>query len=57
MSLCWGDTWTNMIQPSKALPSLGIAKLGVRILWDVCNGILWTGFIILASILMWTYLF
>ena len=58
MSLCWGDTWTNMIQPFWALPALGIAKLGVRDIMGYCVMVfLWTGIIILASILMWTYIF
>ena len=30
MTIAYGDSWTNMIQPFWALPALGIAKLGAR---------------------------
>ena len=30
MALCWGDSWTNQIQPFWALTILAIAGLGVR---------------------------
>ena len=36
MSLCWGDTWTNMIQPFWALPALGIAGLGAKDIMGYC---------------------
>ncbi|MGF6905727.1 short-chain fatty acid transporter [Fusobacterium sp. PH5-44] len=58
MSLCWGDTWTNMIQPFWALPALGIAKLGVRDIMGYCVMVfLWSGVVIFASILAWTFIF
>lgn len=58
MSLCWGDTWTNMIQPFWALPALGIAKLGVRDIMGFCVIVtLWSGVVISASMLIWTFCF
>lgn len=57
-ALCWGDTWTNMIQPFWALPILGIAKLGVRdIMGFMVSIFLWTGIIIVGSLLLWIYAF
>ncbi len=57
-ALCWGDTWTNMIQPFWALPILGIAKLGVRdIMGFMVSIFLWTGIIILASLFIWIKFF
>lgn len=58
MSLCWGDTWTNMIQPFWALPALGIAKLGVRDIMGFCVVVtLWSGLVVLASMMVWTLCF
>ncbi|MDR2176254.1 MAG: short-chain fatty acid transporter [Synergistaceae bacterium] len=36
MSIAWGDSWTNMIQPFWALPALGIAGLGARDIMGYC---------------------
>ena len=30
MTVAWGDSWTNMIQPFWALPLLGLAGLSAR---------------------------
>lgn len=30
MTIAYGDSWTNMIQPFWALAALGIAKIGAR---------------------------
>ncbi|MBQ9512716.1 MAG: short-chain fatty acid transporter [Lachnospiraceae bacterium] len=58
IAMTWGDTWTNMIQPFWALPALGIAGLGVRDIMGYCVVVLiWTGIIILASLLLWSYVF
>jgi len=58
MSLCWGDTWTNMIQPFWALPALGIAKLGVRDIMGFCVVVtLWSGIIVSTSMIVWTLFF
>lgn len=58
MSLCWGDTWTNMIQPFWALPALGIAKLGVRDIMGFCVMVtIWSGIVIFISLMVWTFCF
>ena len=58
IAMTWGDTWTNMIQPFWALPALGIAGLGVRHIMGHCVVVLlWTGIIIVASLLLWSYVF
>ena len=36
MALCWGDSWTNMIQPFWALPVLAICDLDVRDIMGYC---------------------
>ncbi|MBP3752276.1 MAG: TIGR00366 family protein, partial [Pyramidobacter sp.] len=36
MALCWGDSWTNMIQPFWALPVLAICGLDVRDIMGYC---------------------
>lgn len=36
MALCWGDSWTNQIQPFWALPLLAIANLSVRDIMGYC---------------------
>lgn len=55
MALCWGDTWTNMIQPFWALPVLGIAGLGVRDIMGFCVMVLLYSFVIISvSIIAWT---
>ena len=57
MSLCWGDNWTNLIQPFWALPALGIAKLGVRdIMGYLVVIFLWTGIILFSMFMIWGYL-
>ncbi len=58
MSICWGDAWTNTIQPFWALPALGIAKLGARdIMGYMVPVLIWQFIIITASILLWTFVF
>lgn len=55
MAICWGDTWTNMIQPFWALPALGIAGLGVRDIMGFCVMVfLWSGIVITSSLLIWS---
>lgn len=39
MALCWGDSWTNQIQPFWALTILAIAGLGVRDIMGYCLSI------------------
>lgn len=36
MALCWGDSWTNLIQPFWALPVLAICNLDVRDIMGYC---------------------
>ena len=36
MGIAWGDAWTNMLQPFRALPALGIAGLGARDIMGYC---------------------
>ncbi len=36
MALCWGDSWTNQIQPFWALPALAIAGLDIRDIMGYC---------------------
>lgn len=36
MALCWGDSWTNQIQPFWALPALSVAGLGIRDIMGYC---------------------
>jgi len=56
VSLTWGDTWTNMIQPFWALPALAIANLKVRDIMGFCVMILLvSGVIITADIFIWSY--
>lgn len=58
IAICWGDTWTNMIQPFWALPALGIAGLGVRDIMGFCVMVfLWSGIVISASLLTWSIFF
>lgn len=40
MALCWGDSWTNQIQPFWALPLLAITGLGVRDIMGYCAMVL-----------------
>jgi len=47
MSVAWGDSWTNMIQPFWALPLLGIAGLNIRQIMGFCTVIfIWSGLLI-----------
>lgn len=56
MSICWGDAWTNLIQPFWALPVLGIAKLGVRDIMGYCViALLWSGLLILGALAFWSF--
>lgn len=58
MSICWGDAWTNLIQPFWALPVLGIAHLGVRDIMGYCVvALIWSGILIIASLLIWSFFF
>ena len=36
MALCWGDSWTNQIQPFWALPALSLAGLGIKDIMGYC---------------------
>lgn len=36
MGLCWGDSWTNQIQPFWALPALSVAGLGIKDIMGYC---------------------
>jgi len=36
MGVCWGDLWTNLIQPFWAIPVLAIAKLDVKDIMGYC---------------------
>ena len=58
MAIAWGDQWTNMIQPFWALPVLGIANLKVRDIMGYCVvAWLYSGIVIILSLLVWTFLF
>lgn len=37
MGVCWGDLWTNLIQPFWAIPVLAIAKLDVKDIMGYCT--------------------
>lgn len=37
MGVCWGDLWTNLIQPFGAIPILAIAKLDVKDIMGYCT--------------------
>ena len=53
MSIAYGDSWTNMIQPFWALPALGIAKLGARdIMGYTLIVLIVTGIIAAAGLLL-----
>ena len=53
MSYCWGDSWTNMIQPFWALPALGVAGLGARnIMGYTLMALIVSGFIIGGGMLL-----
>jgi Short chain fatty acids transporter len=54
MAVCWGDLWTNLIQPFWALPMLAIAKLDVKDIMGYCImiGIL-EGVILSIGFLLW----
>lgn len=57
-AIAWGDSWTNLIQPFWALPVLGIAGLKVRDIMGYCVvAWLFTGVVIVLSLLAWTFLF
>ena len=51
---CWGDSWTNQIQPFWALTILAIAGLDVRDIMGYCLSIaLWVGiFVSLAFLIL-----
>ena len=36
MGLCWGDSWTNQIQPFWALPALSVAGLDIKDIMGYC---------------------
>lgn len=53
MALCWGDSWTNQIQPFWALTILAIAGLGVRDIMGYCLSIaLLVGIFISAAFML-----
>jgi short-chain fatty acids transporter len=39
MGVCWGDLWTNLIQPFWAIPVLAIAKLDVKDIMGYCTAV------------------
>jgi short-chain fatty acids transporter len=39
MGVCWGDLWTNLIQPFWAIPVLAIAKLDVKDVMGYCTAV------------------
>ncbi len=53
MSIAFGDSWTNMLQPFWALPLLGIAKLKVKDIMGYCMmTLIWSGVIIVLGLLI-----
>jgi len=53
MSIAYGDSWTNMLQPFWALPLLGIARLKVKdIMGYTMMTLIWSGIIIALGLLM-----
>lgn len=53
MSIAYGDSWTNMLQPFWALPLLGIAKLKVKDIMGYCMmTLIWTGIIVCLGLLI-----
>jgi len=48
MSIAWGESWTNMIQPFWALPALGIAGLSAKDIMGFCVVVLIYSGIIMA---------
>lgn len=53
MSIAFGDSWTNMLQPFWALPLLGIAKLKVKDIMGYCMmTLIWSGVIISLGLLL-----
>lgn len=53
MALCWGDSWTNQIQPFWALTILAISGLGVRDIMGYCLSIaLWVGIFVSLAFLI-----
>jgi short-chain fatty acids transporter len=39
MGVCWGDLWTNLIQPFWAIPVLAVAKLDVKDVMGYCTAV------------------
>lgn len=57
IALCYGDTWTNMIQPFWALPALGIAGLKIRDIMGFCVIIaVASGAVFGLTLLAWSFL-
>lgn len=53
MALCWGDSWTNMIQPFWALPVLAICNLSVRDIMGYCVMVaLFVGIVVSATLIL-----
>ncbi|HSP48123.1 MAG TPA: TIGR00366 family protein, partial [Clostridiaceae bacterium] len=50
MTIAWGDSWTNMIQPFWALPALGIAGLSARDIMGYCVITLLLGGVIICGV-------
>lgn len=53
MGVCWGDLWTNLIQPFWAIPVLAIAKLDVKDIMGYCTAVsFFFGLVVVISMLV-----
>lgn len=52
MTIAWGDSWTNMIQPFWALPALGIAGLNARDIMGYCVITLLLGGVVICGVFL-----
>lgn len=52
MTIAWGDSWTNMIQPFWALPALGIAGLSARDIMGYCVITLLLGGVVICGVFL-----
>ncbi|NLB31777.1 MAG: TIGR00366 family protein, partial [Alcaligenaceae bacterium] len=55
MTIAWGDSWTNMIQPFWALPALAIAGLKARDIMGFCLFNLILSGIIISAVFYFVY--
>ena len=55
MALCYGDQWTNMVQPFWALPLLGITKLAPRLIAPYALAFMLPGLLIFIMALVFFY--